>query len=181
MSTTSRTRRQRATPSVGVTSPRGSTDARRRSPQASQALDLFDRVRRFFAHDSQLAQALGWDESTTAKWRDHSVTRPHAAKVAQVLLLQELCEEARAYMLDDFDVGTWLNAPLPNLHGSSPASWLRERRGVGLAELTRGLVDWTPRVPETDLEAIRGAQGSARLVADDAGTQEFRRMLDGLD
>jgi hypothetical protein len=84
-------------------------------------------------------------------------------------------------MLDDFDVGTWLNAPLPNLHGSSPASWLRERRGVGLAELTRGLVDWTPRVPETDLEAIRGAQGSARLVADDAGTQEFRRMLDGLD
>ena len=139
MSTTSRTRRQRATPSVGVTSPRGSTDARRRSPQASQALDLFDRVRRFFAHDSQLAQALGWDESTTAKWRDHSVTRPHAAKVAQVLLLQELCEEARAYMLDDFDVGTWLNAPLPNLHGSSPASWLRERRGWrGLRRRNKG-------------------------------------------
>ena len=153
---------------------------RERSPQASLALDAFCDLRRFFNHDVQLAQALGWDEATAAKWRDRLVVRPHRIKAMQVLQLAELAREARAYTESDTDVGEWLNAPLPNLRGNSPARWVRSRGSIGLRELTHGMVDWMPRLPDRDLEPIDVERARAYLdeaAERDEGAAELRRML----
>lgn len=158
--------------------------ARERSPQASLALDAFGNLRRFFSHDVQLAQALGWDEATAAQWRDRQVVRPQRTKVMQVLQLAELGREARAYMETNEDVGEWLNAPLPNLRGSSPSRWLRSRGPIGLRELTRGMVDWMPRPPDRDLEPIDAEGARANLdeaAKHDEGAAELVRMLSELD
>lgn len=158
--------------------------ARSRSPQAGVALDAFAELRRFFDHDARLTEALGWDDATSAQWRDRQVVRPQRVKTMQVALLAELAREARAYLDTDADVGDWLNAPLPNLRGASPARWLRSRGHVGLREMTFGLVDWMPRLPDTDLEPIDEEQARAYLeeAADhDEGAAELKRMLAELD
>ena len=49
--------------------------ARKRSRQATLALDAYGDLRRFFTHDVDLAQALGWDEATAAQWRDRRLDR----------------------------------------------------------------------------------------------------------
>lgn len=157
---------------------------RERSPEANLALDAFDEFQRFFSYDVQLAEALGWDEATAAQWRDRLVIRPQRIKVLQVVQLAELAREARAYLQSDTDVGAWLNAPLPNLRGSSPARWIRSRGRVGLRELTHGMVDWMPRIPVRDLEPIDAEQALAYLnkAADrDADAAELKRMLSELD
>jgi hypothetical protein len=156
---------------------------RERSPEASLALDAFGELRRFFNHDAQLAQALGWDQATAAQWRDRLVMRPQRIKVMQVLRLAELAREARAYLEDDTSVGAWLNAPLPNLRGSTPARWVRSRGPVGLRELTWGMVDWMPRLPDRDLEPINAEQARAYLdeaAERDATAAELKRMLSEL-
>jgi hypothetical protein len=154
--------------------------ARERSPQATLALDAFGDLRRFFSHDIQLALALGWDDATAAQWRDHVVVRPQRIKARQVLQLAELAREARAFLATDTDVGKWLNAPLPNLRGSSPARWIRSRGRIGLRELTHGMVDWMPRLPDRDLEPIDADEAQAHLdeaAEHDAGAAELKRML----
>jgi len=153
---------------------------RERSAEANLALDAFCDLRQFFSHDVQLAQALGWDEATAAKWRDRLVVRPQRIKVMQVRQLAELAHEARAYLGTDTDVGGWLNAPLPNLRGSTPARWVRSRGPIGLRELTRGMVDWMPRLPDRDLERIDAEQARAYLdqaAEYDAAAAELKRML----
>jgi hypothetical protein len=157
--------------------------ARERSRVATLALDAFGELRRFFGHDVQLAQALNWDDATAAQWRDRLVVRPQRTKVRQVLLLNELAGEARAYLATDTDVGDWLNAPLPNLRGSSPANWIRSRERIGLRELTHGMVDWMPRLPDRDLEPIDAQEAQAYLdeaAGHDAGAAELKRMLAAL-
>jgi hypothetical protein len=154
--------------------------ARERSAQATRALDVFGELRHFFVYDAQLAQALGWDEATAAQWRDRLVIRPQRVKTMQVLFLYEIAREARAYLERDVDVGEWLNAPLPNLRGGSPARWVRERGLIGLRELTHGMVDWMPRLPDRELEAVNEEEAMAYLDAaaeHDAGAREFKRML----
>jgi hypothetical protein len=102
----------------------------------------------------------------------------------QVALLAELAREARAYLDTDANVGDWLNAPSPNLRGTSPARWLRSRGHIGLRELTFGLVDWMPRLPDTDLEPIDEERARAYLeeAADhDEGAAELKRMLAEVD
>ncbi len=158
--------------------------ARQRTQQANLALDAFSDLRRFFAHDVNLAQALGWDAATTAQWRDRIVVRPQRLKAMQILQLAELAREARAYLENDTSVGEWLNAPLPNLRGNSPARWLRSRGSIGLRELTHGMVDWMPRPPDRDLEPIDAEQARAYLdkaAEHDEGAAELKRMLAGLD
>jgi hypothetical protein len=158
--------------------------ARQRTQQANLALDAFTDLRCFFAHDVNLAQALGWDEATTAQWRDRIVVRPQRLKAMQVVQLAELAREARAYLENDTSVGEWLNAPLPNLRGNSPALWLRSRGPIGLRELTHGMVDWMPRPPDRDLEPIDAEQARAYLdeaSEHDEGAAELRRMLADLD
>jgi hypothetical protein len=153
---------------------------RRRSRQADVALDAFADLRRYFAYEVNLAQALGWDEATAAQWRDRLVIRPQRLKTMQVLQLAELAREARAYLQSDPSVGEWLNAPLPNLRGSSPARWLGSRGPIGLRELTHGMVDWMPRLPERDLEPIDADQARAYLdeaAEHDEGAAELKRML----
>jgi hypothetical protein len=153
-------------------------------PQADRALDTFADVRRYFGRDIQLAVVLGWDEATAARWRDHVVVRPQRVKTMRVVLLDKLAREARAYLESDTDVGEWLNAPLPNLQGKCPARWLRSRGRTGLRELTAGMVDWMPRLPERDLQPIDAEQARAFLkeAADhDEGVAELERMLGGLD
>lgn len=154
--------------------------ARERSRVAILALDAFGDLRRFFSHDVQLAQALNWDDATAAQWRDRLVVRPQRTKVRQVLLLNELAGEARAYLATDTDVGEWLNAPLPNLRGSSPANWIRSRGRIGLRQLTHGMVDWMPRLPDHDLEPIDAEEAQAYLdeaAGYDAGAAELKQML----
>jgi hypothetical protein len=127
-----------------------------------------------------LAQALGWDQATAGDWGSHNVVRPRTAKHKQVFLLIELCAEARAYLASDSDVGLWLNAPLPNLRGITPAEWLRERGAIGLRELTYGMVDWMPRLPDGELSDIDEESAWLAMLAaakEDAGVREFRRML----
>ena len=160
------------------------SERRERSPQAELALDAFCDLRRFFTRDVQLAQALGWDEATAAKWRDRLVVRPQRIKAMQVRQMAELAHEARAYLQSDMAVGEWLNAPLPNLRGSSPARWVRTRGPVGLRELTHGMVDWMPRLPDRDLEPVDAEQARAYLdeaAEHDAGAAELRRMLSDPD
>lgn len=157
---------------------------RERSPQVRLALDAFGDLRPFFSHDVQLAEALGWDEATAAQWRDRLVIRPQRIKVTQVLQLAELAHEARAYLQSDTDVGAWLKAPLPNLRGTSPAQWVRSRGQVGLRELTYGMVDWIPRIPDRDLEPIDAERALAYLdkaAERDADAAELKRMLSELD
>lgn len=135
-------------------------------------------------HDSQLGNALGWDLATVAEWRDGEVVRPQRAKMRQVWLLSRLCEEARPYLAEDTDVGAWMSAPLPNLQGASPASWLAERGERGLGELIHGLVDWMPRLPAGELAVIDEREASRALERagdEDEGVREFQRMLAELD
>src|SRR5438105_7529994 len=158
--------------------------ARKRSRQATLALDAYGDLRRFFTHDVDLAQALGWDEATAAQWRDRLVVRPQRTKAMQVLQLAELARDARAYLEEDTSVGEWLNAPLPNLRGRSPARWVRSRGLFGLRELTHGMVDWMPRLPDRDLEPINAEQARAYLdeaAEHDEGAAELKRMLADLD
>lgn len=158
--------------------------ARQRSAQANRAVDAFGDARRFFSHDARLAEALGWDEATAAQWRDRLVVRPQRVKAIQVFELAELAREARAYLRTDTDVGDWLNAPLPNLGGSSPARWLRSRGMIGLRELIHGMVDWMPRLPERDLDPIDMERAWAYLdeaAEHDQGAAELKRMLAALD
>ena len=153
---------------------------RQRSPSATSALDGFDGLRRFFAQDVQLAKALGWDAATVADWRAHQVVRPQQAKIAQVTLLDRLCQEARPFLRADTAVGEWLNAPLPNLGGATPAEWIRSSGRTGLRQLVYGMVDWMPRVPAADLEPVDERDAIARLEATakmDPGAREVRRML----
>lgn len=186
MAATTRERRpragQKAAGRVSKENPAGTARlaARERSLQASVALDAFGDLRRFFAHDVHLAQALGWDKATAAQWRDRLVVRPQRIKAMQVLQLAELAREARAYLETDTNVGEWLNAPLPNLRGSSPARWVRSRGPIGLRELTHGMVDWMPRLPDRDLEPIDAEQARRYLdeaAQHDEGAAELRRML----
>jgi hypothetical protein len=139
-------------------------EERRRSRHAEAALQAFADLRRFFPQDTTLAEALAWDVATVAAWRAGEVVRPQKAKVVQVFLLRELCEEVRPYFDDDTDVARWINAPLPNLalvqrKGASPAMWLNARKTSGLDELTRGLVEWMPKIAEEDLEPITAHDG----------------------
>jgi hypothetical protein len=100
-----------------------------------------------------------------------------------VASLLELCEEARAYLDNDADVGRWVLAPLPNLRGSSPARWLQSRGRSGLRELTYGMVDWMPKLPEADLEPLPDddLDEALRVAArTDEGVREFERMLAAL-
>jgi hypothetical protein len=173
---------QKAAGRVNTTKPvRGTpAGARERSQQATLALDAFGELRRFFVHDAQLAQALGWDGATAGQWRDRLVVRPQRIKAMQVLLLYELAQEARSYLESDTSVGEWLNAPMPNLRGSSPARWVRTRGPIGLRELTHGMVDWMPRLPDRDLEPIHAREAMAYLneaAEHDAGAAELKRML----
>src|SRR5258708_2287494 len=108
----------------GTGTPAGAPE---RSQQATLALDALCLLLPFFGHDAHLAQALGWDEATAAQWRDRRVVRPQRIKAMQVLLLYEAAQEARAYLESDTNVGEWLNAPMPNLRGNSPARWIRTR------------------------------------------------------
>jgi hypothetical protein len=173
--------RQVDTKRLGTGTPAG---ARERSQQATLALDAFGELRRFFVHDAHLAHALGWDEATAAQWRDRCVIRPQRIKALQVLLLYEAAQEARAYLESDTNVGEWLNAPMPNLRGSSPARWIRTRGPIGLRELTRGMVDWMPRLPDRDLEPINAQEAMAYLdeaAEHDEGAAELKRMLADLD
>jgi hypothetical protein len=151
-----------------------------RSPQAAQALETFGILPRYFAHDAQLAQALGWDSATVAVWREGGVVRPQSAKVAYVKLLADLCEEAGAYLRRDTDVGAWICTSLPNLRGASPAEWLATRGPRGLRELTYAMVDWMPRVPDSDLEPGDGHDALADLVRSAKthdGAREALKML----
>lgn len=153
---------------------------RQRSPEAAHALDLFNTLRTYFAYDSALAQALGWDEATAAEWRSRRVVRPQKAKIALVNLLSELCQETRPYLATDLDVGAWINAPLPNLRGWSPARWLRGGGRKGLRQLVYGMVDWMPRVPDGDLDLVDTKLIGALLAErskDDPGARELQRML----
>jgi hypothetical protein len=186
MPTTARERRlltgQKAAGRVDTKRPARGTPAgaRERSQQATLALDAFGELRRFFVHDAHLAQALGWDEATAAQWRDRRVVRPHRIKAMQVLLLYEVAQEAHAYLESDTNVGEWLNAPMPNLRGSSPARWIRTRGPIGLRELTHGMVDWMPRLPDRDLEPVNTGEAMAYLneaAEHDEGAAELKRML----
>ena len=120
---------------------------------------------------------------TVAEWREQRVVRPQKTKMVQVALLYELCTEARAYLDSDLDAGRWVTAPLPNLaleerRGVTPAEWVNVRRITGLRELTYGMVDWMPKVPETDLQfndSDASAYGSA--ASGGQAVQEFERML----
>ena len=123
------------------------SEPRAPSGLASYALDSFARLYAFFGRDAPLAGALGWDEATVAVWRKREVVRPRTNKVAQVVLLLALCDEARPYMRNDLQVGRWMGTALPNLRGISPAQWLAENGQRGLRELTHGLVTWAPRLP----------------------------------
>jgi hypothetical protein len=143
------------------------------------AVNAFREIRRYFPHDTALAEALSWDTATVAAWRADDVVRPQMAKVVQVLLLHELCEEARAYFDDDNDVARWINAPLPNLElpkrrGATPAMWLNAYRKAGLDQLTRGLVEWMPKIPEYDLEPVAVAE---TRETDNSAVREFERVL----
>lgn len=163
---------------------KGERQPRERSAAAGRGIQLFAELRRFFEHNAQLAEALGWDEATVAQWRDAGVVRPQRAKVAEVALLSELCLEARPYLRADKDVGRWLSAPLPNLQGHSPGEWLRERRGRGLIELTHGLIEWMPRLPAGEVEPIDEQAASRTLkkaAESDDGVREVQRMLAQLD
>jgi len=153
-------------------------EERRRSRHAEAALQAFAEIRRFFPHDAMLAEALDWDVATVAAWRAGEVVRPQRAKVMQVLLLRELCDEARAYFDEDSDVARWITGPLPNLvlphrKRATPAMWLTARKKTGLDELTGGLVEWMPKAPEEDLAPIT----SDGVVKDDPAMDEFERML----
>src|SRR5262245_44941970 len=104
-------RARRLRPGVPISEPADATESapRERSPEADHALDAFADLRRYFRRDVQLAVALGWNEATAVQWRDRLVVRPQRAKATQVMLLDELAREARAYLESDTDVGEWLN------------------------------------------------------------------------
>jgi hypothetical protein len=143
----------------------------------------FDKLLGYFANTTVLAWTLGWDETMVAEWHTHNVAKPHKTKIRQVLLLVELCNEARAYLSTDTDVGAWVNQPLPDLHESTPAQWIQIKGVAGLRELTYGMADWMPKTPNGELEPIDEDAAIAAMLATsekDEGVREFRRMLASL-
>lgn len=156
---------------------------RRRSERAAAALEAFGAIRRFFPSDALLAEALGWDLATVAAWRAGGVVRPQTAKAAQVLLLNELCEEARAYLDADGDVARWITSPQPYLavpgkKGATPALYLRTYNKDGLDQISRGLVQWMPSIEERDLDDVPVDQ---QPRSDAPGAEELERMLGARD
>ena len=152
---------------------------RRRSALAEAALIAFLRLRSYFSHDAQLAEALEWDEATVASWRDREVVRPQRAKVSQIGLFLDLCEDVRPFLDRNRDVGGWVTTALPNLHGASPARVLNRTGTRGLAALRSTLVDTVPRLTAGELEPIDEAESNIAPLdgADDHAVDAFHRML----
>src|ERR1035437_1052170 len=143
----------------------------------------FDKLLGYFANTTVLAWTLGWDETMVAEWHTHNVAKPHKTKIRQVLLLVELCNEARAYLSTDTDVGAWVNQPLPDRHKSTPSKWIQIKGVAGFRELTYGMADWMPKTPNGELEPIDEDAAIAAMLATsekDEGVREFRRMLASL-
>lgn len=160
------------------TQPKRATLMRRQpSALARHALAAFADVRRYFDTDAHIAGALGWDVATAREWREQAVVRPQRVKVKQLLMLRGLCEDTRPFLREDLDVGHWLTSPQPHLRGHTPAQWLRGRGEHGLNELRRGLVEWMPKVSESDLTDLPapGPLGEAQASG------EFGRMLAELE
>lgn len=159
------------------TSRRPPASRRRPSPATAQALDGFAHLREFFARDTGLTSALGWDDATVAQWRDRRVGRVRRAKAAEVLLLLAVCEEAHAYLQHPHQVGEWALAPQPHLRGSTPAKWVRERGARGLQELTAWMLDAMPTRPldtsPVDVSKVSSVQELRRQAEDDPDLAAF--------
>lgn len=102
---------------------------------------------RFFS-DSELMTALDWDAAAVTSLGD--VTESEAL---QVMLMLELCDEFQAYLQDEVEVARWIITPSPHFP-ESPAARLRLEGQAALDEITHGLPDWMPKLPEEDLAPI---------------------------
>lgn len=159
---------------------------RTRSQAAVLAIETLGELQKYFEYANQLAEALGWDPDTVSDWLSDSVVRPQAKKVAQVILLQELCLEARAYLRSDSDVGIWLTSPSIRLEdGVTPSEWLLERGALGLRELTADMSSTMPKTPVGEIEPVDETKATIvhayAASKGDAGALEAARLVAELD
>jgi hypothetical protein len=141
--TIERTKRKRSKRSQ--TRSRRTRSARLRSADAQQALEWFVLLNGFFASDTALARALGWDVQTVGEWRAGDVVRPQRRKRDEVRRLLSLCDEANVYLREPRHAGDWALAPSPQLGGDSPAELLQQGGDAALQMLNEYAFRTMPR------------------------------------
>ncbi len=139
-----------------LTSPTsGSAGLRRRASTArsTRAKVVAGELRVYFRSAAQLALALGTSRDTLRTWSTaRAPARPRVELLNAAELLLVLCRAARRYVVDDLQVGEWLNAPDPRLHGASPARALRQDGREGLDALLAGLAVVAPVRPDGPID-----------------------------
>lgn len=148
-----------AATAVPASRKRQPTEAGRQLPAAARGLQ------RFFASQSEMAQALDTTRDTLRVWlSDGPPARPRVELVERVLLMETLGENARPFLADDRQVGAWLLAPQPTLHGSSPAALVRQAGQDAVELLTAQIVALAPTVPSQPVSIASVTELRARMA-----------------
>jgi hypothetical protein len=89
--------------------------------------------------------------------------------------LLTLCRAARRYVAEDHQIGDWIIAPDPRLHGWSPAQALQRYGRDGLEVLLTDLAVVTPPRPagEVDIPPLAGLRNA---LAAGIGTEALQRI-----
>jgi antitoxin Xre/MbcA/ParS-like protein len=150
---------------AGTIKERVSRHAPKRHPSAHArfALTAFRQLNRFYAHHTELGDALGMSRESVRKWKRRPPLRPRSEVRDRVIRLLSLCSEARPYMEHPHDVGRWTTAPNPRLHGETPAQLLLTDGDDGLDRVVSELVDLTPRQKTADINLPTGEELRAAL------------------
>jgi DNA-binding transcriptional regulator YiaG len=139
------------------------TRRRPRTSRTGQAERVAAQLRKYFRSATQLATSLGTSRDTLRAWSTgNGPARPRVELLEVAELLLKLCVAARRYVADDHQVGDWVVAPDPRLHGASPSEALRRYGREGLEVLLADLVVVAPPRPTgpidlPSLEALRAA------------------------
>jgi hypothetical protein len=149
---------------------------RKRTVRGARARVLAVELRRYFRTAKQLALALGVSRDTLRTWSaEEAPGRPRLELLDAAELTLTLCRAVRLYVVDDFQVGEWMLAPDPRLHGASPAQALRRHGRGALQPLMAGLAVIAPPRPDGPVELPSLEELKAALTSG-VGAEALKRI-----
>jgi len=136
-------------------------------------------LRAYFRSMALLAGALGTSRDTLRAWTaGKAPARPRVELLEAAELLLVLCRTARRYLADDHQVGDWVTAPDPRLHGGSPAQALRRYGPPGLRVLISELAVIAPLRPSgpVDIPPLEELRAALTTGIGPAAVQRIEQM-----